>query len=434
MFLILKSPRKLWSISILLIFLPTYTVTAEDFEFHHESILGTSMSLIVDAPNEEAAKVAERAALDEIDRLRAILSIYDPQSEVSQFSTFALGSPRYVSEELLEVLVACDWWKAKTNGAFNLLTAELPKLWKAGEVSNSIPSQDQINNILESIAKPAWKVDASYEMVQRILPLAVSLDAIAKRYIPDHTCEVAMESSDNINGVLLDIGGDITVRGSIDRFIGVTNPATPEDNAPVLLTLQLWDHSVATSANYARGFNIQGNQYSHIIDPRNGYPVNGDVVSATVISNSATQADALSTALMIFSPEEGLEIINSLPSTDCLLVCKDGSQRRSSQFDTFVYEKVERATSPTTWKEARVLEVNFEINRPQGGRRYHRPYVAIWIEDNKGKCVKTLCLWLERSSKWVQKLSRWSRLRNLDPGTMRTVTRATRMPGQYSLI
>ena len=61
------------------------------------------MSLIVDAPNEEAAKVAERAALDEIDRLRAILSIYDPQSEVSQFSTFALGSPRYVSEELLEI-------------------------------------------------------------------------------------------------------------------------------------------------------------------------------------------------------------------------------------------------------------------------------------------------------------------------------------------
>ena len=91
-------------------------VNGKDFNFNHGNILGTSMEIFVDAINGEEASKAEEAALLEIDRLRKILSNYDPDSDLNQFLSTPLGSPRYMPVELIEVIVACDWWRTRTQG------------------------------------------------------------------------------------------------------------------------------------------------------------------------------------------------------------------------------------------------------------------------------------------------------------------------------
>ena len=404
---------------------------ADTYTFHYEGILGTSMKLVVETTTEAKAEMAEQTALSEIDRLESILSTYKPDSDFNRLLGMPTGTPWYAPKEIIEILVACDWWSMKTAGAFNPQIGSLSAIWKSSAEQDQMPESKTINQVRSDLHDVAWQIDGSYEMVTMLKETKLSLDAIAKGYIIDRTCEAVMESTEDIESVLLSIGGDIRIKGTSEKTIGITNPQLPAENQRPLAELLLWDHSVATSANYARGFQIQGKRYSQIIDPRTGYPVKEDILSATVISESATQADALSTTLLVLTPQEGIQLIESLPRTECLLVLQNGDLLESSGFNMFLIQK--GSTDETrSWNEQFTFELDFEINRP-GGRRYHRPYVAIWIEDDSGQVVKTLCLWMERGSKWISKLTRWRRTKGLELETVRTLTRATRMPGRYHL-
>jgi len=404
-----------------------------EFVFRHDNVLGTSMEIHVTALTIEDAQAAESKALAEIDRLNAIFSTYDPQSIISKFSRAPKNTPQFVPTEFLELLVASDWWKIKTAGAFNPLIKECSTLWKESAASNTVPNPDSIQQAAERASKPAWTIDPTFESVTRIEDIAISLNAIAKGFIIDRACEEARNASTGIDSVLLSIGGDLKVSGSIPQPVGVTDPANPADNAPPLVTLELTNHAVTTSANYERGFTIQGRTYSHIIDPRNGYPVSSGARSASVISKNANQADALSTTLMVLSPDEGIALIESLPDTECLIVCDNSELKRSSGFDAYVFKDTSLIPYHTTLTEDFELQVDFEINHPDA-RRYERPYVAIWIEDSDGRLVKTLCLWAQIDTNYVKKLSRWIRLKDKNWGVINALSRATRKPGKYSLV
>ncbi|MCB1123819.1 MAG: DUF2271 domain-containing protein, partial [Verrucomicrobiae bacterium] len=121
-----------------------------------------------------------------------------------------------------------------------------------------------------------------------------------------------------------------------------------------------------------------------------------------------------------------------IQGTECLLVLQDGQTRQSTGLDMFLKKETATVTAGEDWKPDFQLHVDFEINYPGGGR-YHRPYIAAWIEDDQGENIKTLCLWLELGSSWVSKLSRWNQIQDKDMSTIRTITRATRMPGKYTL-
>jgi len=152
-----------------------------------------------------------------------------------------------------------------------------------------------------------------------------------------------------------------------------------------------------------------------------------------VISKNANQADALSTTLMVLSPDEGIALIESLPDTECLIVCDNSELKRSSGFDAYVFKDTSLIPYHTTLTEDFELQVDFEINHPDA-RRYERPYVAIWIEDSDGRLVKTLCLWAQIDTNYVKKLSRWIRLKDKNWGVINALSRATRKPGKYSLV
>jgi thiamine biosynthesis lipoprotein len=425
-------------ISLLLVMLilakgSSQQLTAKDFSFHHENVLGTSLELIVNAVSIEDAQLAEQEALAEIDRLNGIFSTYEANSTINRFIAAPAGTDRYLPPQFIELLVASDWWTRRTMGVFNPLAEEFLLIWKEHAKQDRMPEDSLLKKTAIQMSQPAWKFNPSYETVEKLRNAKFSLNAIAKGFIIDKASEAALNASIGVDSVLLSIGGDMRIQGSTLREVAVTDPAHPEDNAATLLTLQLQDQAVATSANYERGFSMQGRRFSHIIDPRTGYPVDGDVVSATVIAPSATQADALSTTLMILESAEAIQLIETLSETECLLVLQTGELKKSSGLDTYI--KIDSLASAPAgiWQDEFELLLEFEINRPQERRRYLRPYVAVWIEDENGQAVKTLCLWMERGSSWVKKLSRWNRLPDKDPKLIRTLTRATRMPGRYKL-
>ena len=228
----------------------------------------------------------------------------------------------------------------------------------------------------------------------------------------------------------------------MERMIKLQMPID-DLSAPAMTTLPLNNQSVATSSGIFRGVTIGSKKYSHLLDPRTGYPVE-HIRSVTVVSPHAIDADALATACSILSPDESLALIESMPNTSCFIIDSSGRTYTSLgwQQQELVRATLVSTQSPSSsWNGGMELKIDFTVHQPDGGNRYRRPYVAVWIEDKDGFSVRTLVLWTQagKGSRWLPDLKRWyrsDRLRKFveDTDMVVTVSEATRKPGVYSVI
>ena len=206
----------------------------DDFAFFHENVMGTSLELRVLADDRESARGAEDRVLGEIDHLALIFSAYDSASEFSRWQAAPRG-PMSLSPELFDVLSACDAWRNRSGGAFDPRVEVMTHLWS-----------------------------------RAACPL--SLNAIAKGYIVDRACAAALAPGRGLHGLLLNVGGDLRVYGEAPRTLGSAAPwANSESTEPIAL-LEVKERAVSTSGSSQRGFRINGQWYSHILDPRSGLP------------------------------------------------------------------------------------------------------------------------------------------------------------------
>ncbi|MBX6316430.1 MAG: FAD:protein FMN transferase, partial [Isosphaeraceae bacterium] len=308
---------------------------AEEFPFYHENVMGTSLELRVQAESAEAARWAEQRVLREIDRLSAIFSGYDPASEFSRWQANAPGGVQ-VSPELFEVLQASDHWRARSGGAFDPRVEALTRLWSACAQQDRTPTADELAEAKALMSRDAWRLDPVDRTAQRLSECPLSLNAIAKGYIVERACDVALEQGRGVRGLLLNVGGDLRVCGETARTIGLAPPRGDSETAEPWTYLEVRERSVATSGDAQRGLRIQGRWYSHIFDPRSGQPA-AQTISATVVARRGADADALATICNVLSVEESLRLVDALPDVACLLVTSDGRVARSQAWR--LYEK-----------------------------------------------------------------------------------------------
>jgi thiamine biosynthesis lipoprotein len=147
--------------------------------------------------------------------------------------------------------------------------------------------------------------------------------AIAKGYAVDQAAKTLQKN--NIHHAFINAGVDLKTLGSRpDKQalkIGLQHPRKPES---ILASFSLSGKAVATSGDYQKYFNHEGTRYHHILNPKTGYPVTG-MTSATVVTDTVMDADALSTVLFVMGPKKGLAFIDSLKNTECLIVDKNKS-------------------------------------------------------------------------------------------------------------
>jgi thiamine biosynthesis lipoprotein ApbE len=360
-------------------------------------VLGTSLELRVSAGSEATARQAEASVLAEIDRLSSTLNTWAKDSEISRWQ--ASGKPVAVSADLAAVLKACDHWAANSRGAFS------------ARVKASAPAD---------MGKAAWTLDGGTATCLA-KPGEITVDALAKGYIIDR----AVEKVSGVDGIMLNIGGDLRVIG--EEPVAIADPRHDAENAAPLATVKLHNQSMATSGDYRRG--------NHIIDPRSGKPVD-HIASASVIAADATTADALATIFNVLQPAESLAMADSLPGVSCLIVSREGAIFRSKGWQPDSGAMTVAADNAPGYE----MTVDFELNKPEA-ERYLRPYVAIWIEDKDDFPVRTLSLWIlkgEKGLRWLSDLKRWHRsdkTRRLAETNdlVPTISSATRNPGKYSV-
>ncbi len=427
-------------LAVLGVVAPGRAVEPQVFPFHHDDVLGTSLDLQVQAPDATQAAAAEAAILAEIERLRKILSTYDPASDVSKVNTTA--GPVACPPELLEVLGFYDFWTAKSRGAYNGHLGELISTWKAAEKAGAPPTPAVLQPIVRSLALPGWKLDLAAHTVTRLTTGTLDINSLGKGYIISKAIVAARTQAPAAKGILLNVGGDIFASGSlapgVPWTVGVANPMHNEDNAPPLTQVKLIDRAISTSAAYERGYTFAGKHYSHIFDPRTGYPAGG-IASATVITGNSANANALATTLCVLRPEEGLELVRQIPDTDCLIVGADGRLFRSPRFATYeiprlpVAPAVAPAANPGSWPAKYQVTISITLKTPPpGAKPPRRPYVAVWVEDPSGKRVRTVAVW-GKAPKYLPDLIEWWKQAQQDQQWASTVTKATRPAGQYRL-
>ena len=139
------------------------------FDYHQTNVLGTSLDMVVVAPTRADADAAARAVTDEIERLRKILSTYDPAAELARLnSRSAGGSAIAVSPEIVEVLSLYDDWNHKSDGAFSGHLGQLIALYKKAQAENRLPAPEEIALVVKQLERPTWVVDPAAQTVQRL--------------------------------------------------------------------------------------------------------------------------------------------------------------------------------------------------------------------------------------------------------------------------
>ncbi|HAS82585.1 MAG TPA: hypothetical protein DCS43_07925 [Verrucomicrobia bacterium] len=282
-------------------------------------VMGTFASVTLrgdDAGRIEAVQVQTRDILDEVNRR---MSVYIPESEISALNS---GSTQAVAISTLthDMLNQVRHYTQLTEGAFDATVMPLITLWgfSTGTRPLSVPSDESIRaaRILTGIDRLELGADSA-RFTQP--GMRIDLGGIAKGFAVDR-CYDAITAKQPLN-LIVNLGGNLRVHGTATSRrswnIGVQHPFEKDQTLGVL-TLQS-GMALATSGNYERFIILNGKRYTHIIDPRTGRPVEG-MAGVTVLSSTATEADALSTALFVLGIDRAAAILAKAPGSHALLV------------------------------------------------------------------------------------------------------------------
>jgi thiamine biosynthesis lipoprotein len=417
------------------------------YVFHYENVLGTSLEIKVVGSSGAQSEKAEQAVLTEIERESRILSSWDPDSEFSKwFRTENI--PVRVSPELFEVLSLFDKWRGLTQGALDASAEAITRVWKRAAAEKRVPTQSELDVAVASVRRVHWRLDSANRTATHSSDTPLALNSFVKSYIAGHAAESAMSAS-GAQGLVVNIGGDLVIRGDWREPVDVADPKSDAENGAPIARLVIRDRAVATSGDYRRGVEIGGHRYSHIVDPRTGLPAD-QIISSTVIARDPAEAGALATALSVMTPEESSRLVSSIPGVEYLLVRKNGERifsRGWSAFEapsatqtallqpTAVYKQIALRPGASLWDQKYELSLAIELSLIEG-YRVHRPYVAVWIEDEEHAPVRTIALWFGKY-KYLRELRAWSREEEMrsvseDTHVMNSVSSATRPPGKYT--
>ena len=284
-------------------------------------------------------------ALDEVERLEHIFSIYRPDSEVSAVNRLMPGASRTVSPELLMVVEKAIDYKTRTNGVFDISIKPLKDLWQDAGMRGSLPTQSALDAAREKVDARAIALDRSAGSISFRKPgMAIDLGGIVKGYAADRAALILKQHG--IAHAIVSVGSGMYCLGGKSEghpwMIAIRNP---RDKTANIYELSITDKGIDTSGDYERFFLLGGKRYSHIIDPRSGLPIGDAIVSATVLAADSMIADIYATTLCILG-EEGLRLAEAAGVDALIIALKDGhlTVRMTKDFEArYAVTKEERA-------------------------------------------------------------------------------------------
>ncbi|MEW6723592.1 MAG: FAD:protein FMN transferase [Bacillota bacterium] len=284
-------------------------------------LMGTSVELRVYGRN---AQTAAARVFDRLREIEAKMSANLPTSEISQVNAAAGQEWVRVSPDTLVVVKRALAYADLTDGRFNPAIGPLVALWGIGTERARVPLPAEIAQRLPLVDANSVLIDETRTSVYLTKPgMSLDLGGIAKGYGADEAARILRELK--VKGAFVNLGGNVYAVGSkpdgTPWRIGIQDPVQPR--GALLGVVETGEGSLVTSGAYERCFVEDGRRYHHILDPRDGYPAESDILSVTIVAASSTDCDALSTSVFILGTEAGLALIERLEGFETILVTKD---------------------------------------------------------------------------------------------------------------
>jgi thiamine biosynthesis lipoprotein len=279
--------------------------------------MGTVFTITINGQGDY--KRAAQAAFEEIRRIDRLMSTYKDDSEISVVNRDAYKAPVSVGPDFWNVVTACRLYFNMSEGSFDPTVYPLMQMWGFTRHQGRLPTSYEMRKAVPLLGFGKVGLDESARTVGLEREgMGLDFGGIAKGYAVDRAIEVLRQFG--ITSALIDAGGNFyalgTPAGRAYWRAGIRHPLRLEE---VVARLPVTGKGVSTSGNYERFFEIGGKKYCHIMDPRTGWPVE-DMLSATIIADSATAADALSTAVFVLGKEKGMRLIEQLPNVEGILI------------------------------------------------------------------------------------------------------------------
>lgn len=312
--------RKLLSILLILLTLTSCTekpVTDNRFQ------MGT---IITVTAFDKVGKDHIEGCFDVIGEVEELLDFHSESSELGYLNAHADEEAVKVSDELFDLISTAYEMTMLTDGAFNLAIGPLVELWDIGGENARVPEEWEIERVLPLLD---WKniiLDESEKSVYFAMPgMKIDLGGIGKGYAADRVVEYLRENG--VEKALLNLGGNVYALGEKSKDtpwkVGIRKPE--DDSNEFFTVVEIEDSSVVTSGGYERYFIAEdGKRYHHILDSNTGYPAESDILSVTIVNESSTLSDVLSTAAFALGSVEGGKLLEKL-GVEGVFLLEDGS-------------------------------------------------------------------------------------------------------------
>lgn len=288
----------------------------------------TVIEITVYDNNKEHAESVLNSCMDLCNYYDSLFNINNPSSDIFKINESG-GETVKVSKDTIDIIKRSVYYSEISGGIFDITIEPLYELWDFNNSSHeNIPDNDSILKELENVNYKSIEISESDKTVTVPKGLKINLGAIAKGYIADKLKEFLKEN--DIECALINLGGNILTFGEKpDKKsfnIGIQKPFS--NTGEIITTVEANNKSVVTSGIYQRYFEYDGKIYHHIINPFTGYPAENNLASVTIISDSSTDADALSTICMLLGEEKANDFLKTIGSVSAVLIDKGGNITR----------------------------------------------------------------------------------------------------------
>jgi thiamine biosynthesis lipoprotein len=271
---------------------------------------------------------------DQIERrlleLNQVFSTYIKSSEISRFNGLRrVGEKFEVSQDFIQVMRVARDIHRLSEGAWDGTVNPLVDLWSFGPTRHEprMPSSEAIKALLPRIGFAHIQIIEPHFLMKNEAAVTLDLNAIAKGYAVDQIS--GLVAAAGYKNYLVEIGGEVYAAGlrpDGQRWrVGINRPQKDAAFNAVYKVVSVFNQAFATSGDYRNFFELDGVRYSHVIDPRSGYPVSNGVVSVSIIADNCTLADGLATALMVMGAASGIRLVDRLPNVEAFVVVEDSS-------------------------------------------------------------------------------------------------------------
>ena len=408
----------------------------QNFNFHRDHVLGTSLDVVIRSENPQQAKQAFAAIETEISRLDQVLSVWRDDSEISRLQH---EGQIKASSDLFAVIAACEQWRMRSCGGFDVRVGEVLAAWQQANGVLTL-QDDAARRVWDALQSSSIALDADSQQISLNGNIRLAPDGYAKGYIIDRALLAARTAVPELQGLMIDIGGDLRVWGQAPQHatglgwqIGLQDPHAIYDNTAPDSIINLHNQAVAVSG---QGYRYSQDGQHHILNPETLAPAN-HVLQCVVVGTCVADADALATALSVLPPEQGMALVEQLLGYEARISLANGEQLYSRGWQTLQsplqHAKLQQVanTASSNWPAGYQAVLNLTIPKIKAAN-YRAPYVSVWVTDANKKLVRTLAVW-GKDEKWLNSNYVWWRRYGRMMEKLDALAQPSRQPGQYQL-